>query len=137
LLCSVTYIHRLKYHLLRNHNLTYLQNFSSNIYTRTSFHRIYTLLAHEGVFWILMGRPLLIRDRELASREIFLGWVGVFSCSLEADEYLSKNGIRVGPLLGSVCFGIFHWCSAYIRHLGLVVSLLLIFVRLVRRFGFY
>jgi hypothetical protein len=81
--------------------------------------------------------PSTIRDRELASRDIFLGWVDVFSCSLEADECLSKNGIGVGPLLGSVCFGIFHWCSVYMRHLCLVVSLLPIFVRLVRRFGSY
>jgi hypothetical protein len=104
-----------------------------------SFHStvVHQLLAHEGVFWILMGRSLLIRDRELESREIFLSWVGEFSCSLEADECLSKNGIRVGPLLGSVCLGTFHWCSAYIRNFCLVVSLLPIFVRLVRRFGSY
>ncbi|KAK2441116.1 hypothetical protein QL285_012448 [Trifolium repens] len=84
-----------------------------------------------------MDRSLLIRDRELASRDIFLGWVGVFSCSLEADECFSKNEIRVEPLLDSVCFCIFHWCSVYIRHLRLVVSLLPIFVLLVRRFGSY
>ncbi|PNX96290.1 hypothetical protein L195_g019493 [Trifolium pratense] len=30
-------------------------------------------LAHRVAFWILMGRSLLIRDRELASSDIFLG----------------------------------------------------------------
>jgi hypothetical protein len=31
----------------------------------------------------------------------------VFSGSLEAEECLSKNGIRSIPILGGVCFGMF------------------------------
>jgi hypothetical protein len=47
---------------------------------------------------------------------IFLGRVGVFTGGLEAVGGISKNGIRSGPLLGSVGFGFVHWYSAYIRH---------------------
>ncbi|PNX92070.1 hypothetical protein L195_g011005 [Trifolium pratense] len=35
--------------------------------------------------------------RELVSRDIFLGRVGVFSDSLEAEGCLSNYGIRSGP----------------------------------------
>ncbi|MCI65040.1 hypothetical protein A2U01_0086298 [Trifolium medium] len=46
-----------------------------------------------------MGRSLLIRDRELVSSGVFMGWVDVFSCGMEADDCLSKNEIRSGHLL--------------------------------------
>jgi hypothetical protein len=36
-----------------------------------------------------------------------MGQIDVFAGRMEADECLSKNGIRGGPLLGSLCFGIF------------------------------
>jgi hypothetical protein len=52
-----------------------------------------------------MGRSLLIRDRELVSSGVLMGRVDVVFGSLIADERLSKNGIRSGPLLGGVCFG--------------------------------
>jgi hypothetical protein len=61
-----------------------------------------------------MGRSLLIRDRELASGGIFLGWVGVFSDGLEVVECLSKYEIISMSLLGSVSFCYVHWCSTYI-----------------------
>ncbi|KAK2394407.1 hypothetical protein QL285_056243 [Trifolium repens] len=56
-----------------------------------------------------MGRSLLIRDRELVSTDIFMGWVLglLFSGSLEADERLSKYEIRSRPHLGGIGFGIF------------------------------
>ncbi|MCI14954.1 hypothetical protein A2U01_0036089, partial [Trifolium medium] len=54
-----------------------------------------------------MSRSLLIRDWELVSSDIFMGWVNVFSDGLEAEECLSKNEIRSGTLLGGVCFDIF------------------------------
>ncbi|MCI90541.1 hypothetical protein A2U01_0111833, partial [Trifolium medium] len=41
-----------------------------------------------------MGRSLLIRDRELESKGIFMGQADVFFGSLEAEEYPSKNEIR-------------------------------------------
>ncbi|MCI56729.1 hypothetical protein A2U01_0077980, partial [Trifolium medium] len=46
------------------------------------------------VIWILMGRSLLIRDRELVSSANFMGWVGVFSGGLEAKGCLSDYLIR-------------------------------------------
>ncbi|MCI79504.1 hypothetical protein A2U01_0100775, partial [Trifolium medium] len=46
-----------------------------------------------------MGRSLLIRDRELVSSGFSMGPVDVFSGGLEAEECLSKNEIRYGPLL--------------------------------------
>ncbi|MCI91709.1 hypothetical protein A2U01_0113003, partial [Trifolium medium] len=46
-----------------------------------------------------MGRSLLIRDRELESRGIFMGRVDGFFGGLEAEECHSKNGIRSEPLL--------------------------------------
>jgi hypothetical protein len=68
---------------------------------------------------------------------IFLGRVGVFTGGLEAVGCISKNGIRSGPLLGSVGFGFVHWYSAYIRHHCSVVLFYPVSVRLVRRLGFY
>ncbi|PNX90919.1 hypothetical protein L195_g047047 [Trifolium pratense] len=34
-----------------------------------------SILARGAAFWILMGRSLLIQDRELESSGIFMGWV--------------------------------------------------------------
>jgi hypothetical protein len=73
------------------------------------------ILAHGAAFWILIGRSLLIRDRELVSNDIFLGRVGVFSDGLGAVECLSKYVIRSRHLLGGVSFGYVQWCSAYIQ----------------------
>ncbi|PNX76172.1 hypothetical protein L195_g037815 [Trifolium pratense] len=50
-------------------------------------------LARGAASWILMGRSLLIRDRELESSGIFLRSVDVFFGSLEAEECPSKNEI--------------------------------------------
>ncbi|PNX97412.1 hypothetical protein L195_g020641, partial [Trifolium pratense] len=50
-------------------------------------------LTQGAISWILMGRSLLIQDRD-----------DVFSGGLEAGECLSKNDIRSIPLLGGVCF---------------------------------
>jgi hypothetical protein len=75
---------------------------------------VHQLLIYGAVFWILIDRPLLIRDRELTSSDIFLDRVGVFSGGMEVVECLFKNGIRFRPLLGSVSFGFVHRCSAYI-----------------------
>jgi hypothetical protein len=41
-------------------------------------------LAHETAFWILMGRSLLIRDRELVPSYVFMGRVDVLLCNLKA-----------------------------------------------------
>jgi hypothetical protein len=66
------------------------------------------LLIQGVVFWILMGRSLLIRNRELKSSGISSGRIDVCSGGLEAEECLSKNGIRSEPLfLNGVCFGNF------------------------------
>jgi hypothetical protein len=62
-----------------------------------------------------------------------LGLVGVLFGSLETTECHSKYGIRIFNLLGGVSFGFVHWCSAYIRHICYVVSLLPVSVRLVQR----
>ncbi|MCI13202.1 hypothetical protein A2U01_0034318 [Trifolium medium] len=43
----------------------------------------------------------------LVSSDISMGRVDVLSGGLEADECLSKNEIRIRPLLDSVCFDIF------------------------------
>ncbi|PNY01609.1 hypothetical protein L195_g024910 [Trifolium pratense] len=42
---------------------------------RFPFYRCPSSLALRAAFWILMGRSLLIRDRELTSSSIFLGWM--------------------------------------------------------------
>jgi hypothetical protein len=76
---------------------------------------VHQLLAHKVAFWILMGRSFLLRDRELASSDIFLGRVGVLSGGMEVVECLSKNEIRFRPLLGGVSFVFVHRYSAYIR----------------------
>ncbi|MCI41868.1 hypothetical protein A2U01_0063102, partial [Trifolium medium] len=60
-----------------------------------------------AVFRILMGQSLLIRDRELESSGFFSGRVDICSGGLKAYECLSKNEIRIRPLLGSVYFGDF------------------------------
>jgi hypothetical protein len=62
-----------------------------------------------------------------------LNWAGVFSGGMEVVKCLSENEIRFRSLLGGVSFGFVHWCSAYIRHLCYVVSLLPVSVRLVQR----
>jgi hypothetical protein len=36
-----------------------------------------------------------------------MDWVVVLSGSQKAGKYLSNNGIRSGPLVAGVCFGIF------------------------------
>jgi hypothetical protein len=36
------------------------------------------LLTQGAAFWIMTGRALLIRVRELVSNGIYTGWVGVF-----------------------------------------------------------
>jgi hypothetical protein len=62
-----------------------------------------------------MGRSLLIRDRELVSSGISMGWICVICGGLKADECLSKNEIRNRPLLGGVGFGfslMFHLYTA-------------------------
>jgi hypothetical protein len=59
---------------------------------RFSFY--HQLLAHEAVFWILMGRSLLIRDRVLVCSDVFMSQVGDFCGGLEAKECLSKNEIK-------------------------------------------
>ncbi|MCI13198.1 hypothetical protein A2U01_0034314, partial [Trifolium medium] len=41
---------------------------------------------------------------KLVFSDISMGRVAVFSGGLEADACLSKNGIRIGSPLGSVCF---------------------------------
>jgi hypothetical protein len=51
-------------------------------------------------------------------------------------ECHSKYEIRIWHLLGGVSFGFVHWCSAYIRHLCYVVSLLPVSVRLVQRLSY-
>ncbi|PNX86825.1 hypothetical protein L195_g042907, partial [Trifolium pratense] len=56
---------------------------------------VHQLFTHEAVFWILMGRSLLIRDRELVSSDIFMSQVDVFSGGLKTEECHSKNEIRV------------------------------------------
>jgi hypothetical protein len=84
-----------------------------------------------------MGRSFLLRDRELASSDIFLGRVGVLSGGMEVVECLSKNGIRFRPLLGGVSFGFVHRCfRLYTGTFCSVVSLLPVFVRLVQRLDF-
>jgi hypothetical protein len=97
---------------------------------------VHQLLTQENVFFILMGRSLLIRDRELESTGIFMGQVDVFSGGLEVEECLSNNGIITGPLLDCVCFGFFYWCSAYIQHICFVAHLLPVSVHLVQRLVF-
>jgi hypothetical protein len=74
-------------------------------------------------FWILMGRALLLRVRELASScGNFLGRIGDCSGSLESVGRLSDLGLRDESWLGGVCLGFFFLgCSAYIRHLCYVV----------------
>jgi hypothetical protein len=87
---------------------------NSSFLKHTSFlYRCPLTLTHGAVFWILMSRSLLIRDRELTSSDIFLGRVVVFSGGLDDVECLPKNGIGYRPLLDG--FGFVHWCSAYIR----------------------
>jgi hypothetical protein len=49
----------------------------------------------------------LIRDRELNSNGVFLGWVDVFFGGLETEECRFKYEIISGSLLGGVYFGIF------------------------------
>jgi hypothetical protein len=59
-------------------------------------------------FWILMGRTLLIRVRELASScGNFLGWVGDCSSSLKYVGCLSDLGLGDESWLGGVCSGVF------------------------------
>ncbi|KAK2402413.1 hypothetical protein QL285_051935 [Trifolium repens] len=94
---------------------------------------LHQFLAHGAAFWIPMGRSLLIRDRKSESTGIFVSRVDVFFGGLEAEECPSKNEIRCGPLLGGVCFGFIHWCSAYIRRLCFVVPFFPISVHLVRK----
>jgi hypothetical protein len=53
-----------------------------------------------------MGRAFFIRVRELVSTGVFMGHIDVFADRMEADECLSKNGIR-----GDLWY--FHWCSAF------------------------
>jgi hypothetical protein len=64
-------------------------------------------LTQGAAFWILVGRTLLIRVRQLVFSGISTGWIGVFSGGMIADEGLSKNEIR-SSLIGGVCFGIFN-----------------------------
>jgi hypothetical protein len=40
-------------------------------------------LSHEAVYWIMMGRSSLLRDRELVSSGNFMGWFGVSYGGLE------------------------------------------------------
>jgi hypothetical protein len=79
-----------------------------------------------------MGRALLIQVRELVSSGVLLGWVDVFSGGLEAEGCISNNGIRSGPLLGSVCFGISLVFRIYTTPL-FCSPCLPVFVRLVQR----
>jgi hypothetical protein len=73
-----------------------------------------------------MGRSLFT----LVDSGILMGLLMVFG-GLEVDGCHSKNEIRSVPLLGYVFFWLFHWCSAYIRRLCIVVLLFPISVRLV------
>jgi hypothetical protein len=54
-----------------------------------------------------MDQLLFIRDRELVSTDIFMDQVDVFSGGLKVKECISKNDVRIGTLLGGVCFCIF------------------------------
>jgi hypothetical protein len=49
---------------------------------------------------------MIMMNSEL-SCGISMGWVGVFSGGLVAEECRSKYGIKIRHLLGGVCFGIF------------------------------
>jgi hypothetical protein len=64
-------------------------------------------LAHGAAFWILMGRSILIRDRDFEFSGVFLGQVDVLSGGLKVEKYISKYVIRSRLLLGGVYFGIF------------------------------
>jgi hypothetical protein len=52
---------------------------------------------------------------------------------LKVEGCPSKYGIRSIPLLGLVCFWLYHWCSVYIRRLCIVVLLFPASVHLVQR----
>jgi hypothetical protein len=45
----------------------------------TDFPRVVSIFALRSCYWILMGRLILLRDRELVFSNNFMGWVGVFS----------------------------------------------------------
>jgi hypothetical protein len=53
---------------------------------RLSFFRWSSTFDQWVIFWILMGRLILIRDRELDSNGISLGWIVVFFGGLVALE---------------------------------------------------
>jgi hypothetical protein len=43
----------------------------------TDFSRVMSIFASWSCYWILMGRLILLRDRELVFSDNLLGWVGV------------------------------------------------------------
>jgi hypothetical protein len=65
-----------------------------------------------------------------------MGRVDVFSGGLKARSVFLKMTFKVG-FYWVVFVWYFHWCSAYIRRLCFVTSLLSVFVRLVQRSNFY
>jgi hypothetical protein len=89
-------------------------------------------LTQGAVCWSLMGRSLLIRDRKLVSNDISVGRVAVFFGGRKLKSVFSKNGIKSGPLLGSVCFSNFFGVRLYTTPL-FVAPLLRVSVRLVQR----
>jgi hypothetical protein len=78
----------------------------------------------------------LIRDRELNSNGVFLGWVDVFFGGLETEECRFKYEIISGSLLGGVYFGIFISVPLIYVTFVFVASLLRFFARLVQRPGY-
>jgi hypothetical protein len=82
-----------------------------------SFYRCPINLTHGAAFWILIGRTLLIRVRGLVSSSVFMGRIDVFFGGLKADECLSKNEIRIRPLLGGYVMVFSLVFNLYTTHL--------------------
>jgi hypothetical protein len=93
------------------------------------------LLAYGVAFWILMGRSLLIRDRELVSSCVFLGWVDDSLLVWKLRSVFLRMGLEV-HFYQVILFWYFHRRSAYIRRLCIVAPFLPVSIRLVRRLGF-